>query len=140
MRGAALALLLTACATARPPVTERVKVSNLELSFSGPGEGQLKVDVPVNALAPNRVEWRVLLDGHPFATGVDENPPFANGVLGLRPLLSWRHLAWREGVRRLVVSVRGEATWLTRPEVLHFEGEREVLVTGAPRFDPRGEP
>jgi hypothetical protein len=100
----------------------------------------LRVDVPVNAIAPTRVEWRVLLDGHPFATGVDENPAFANGVLALRAPLSWRHLAWREGSRHLVVSVRGEASWLTRSEVLRFEGEREVLVTGAPHFDPRGEP
>jgi hypothetical protein len=138
--GLVLLLLLTSCVTTRAVSVDRVKVSGLDLVFTSPGEGLLSVDVPINAIAPTHVEWRVLLDGHPFAAGVDENLTFTNGVLSLRAPLSWRHLTWREGSRTLAVSVRGEASWKTRPEVVSFEGQKEVLVPGAPHFDARGEP
>jgi hypothetical protein len=141
VRATLCALLLLGCAgPMRRLQPERVELVQLDLSFPEPGAGVLTLGVPVDVPAPSRLSWSVLLDGRPFASGLEAAPVAHNGVVDVRAPLTWRHLGWKEGARMLRVSVRGEVTWATRPDVLRFEGEREVLVQGAPGLEVRGEP
>ncbi len=141
MRAALCVLVLVSC---RGPAARlqptRVEVVQLNLAFPEPGSGLLTLGVPIDAPAPSRVSWALMLDEKPFASGLEANPVVHDGVIDVRAPLTWRHLGWKEGARMLRVAVRGEVTWATRPEPLRFEGEREVLVQGAPGLDVRGEP